>query len=304
MVDEPTPPSAPEEKPPEEGAASRRGRMIDVQGMIKQASSRVRVDQLVKQGKKYISMLSRERVDELINQSVRTIVDKYRALAAGISGVPVSQIEDESRQEFNELLQQYQEASKAKQELETSKTGLDQEIQDLRKDLERQRALADGRLSEEIEKALIIGFKEFERELERIVVGVFSRRKMIIEAENGPEAAAELAKVEEVLRRIIARLVAAERERYTTGGRDREIALLEKRIEKLHAHTSAMENALRTLSSSKLYSNQQLQNVLRQLGLAPEDKNIEKKREMLKIVLEQNLDLRRRFREMEEKQPA
>jgi len=69
--------------------------------------------------------------------------------------------------------------------------------------------------------------------------------------------------------------------------------MLEKRIEKLYAQIGAMENALKTISNSKLYSNQQIQNVLRTLGLANEDKNFEKKREMLKVVLDVNKLIRK-----------
>jgi len=60
--------------------------MIDVQGMIRQASKRVSVDRLVQQGKRYINVLSKDKIDELINQAVKNIADKYRAIAAGIAG--------------------------------------------------------------------------------------------------------------------------------------------------------------------------------------------------------------------------
>ena len=105
-------PATPDPRPPA-GA-----KMIDVKGMIRQASARVQVDQLVRQGKKYISLLSKEKMEELINQAVKNIVDKYRAMAAGVAQVPVAQIEAESKQEFNELLTQYQQTTKAKNELE------------------------------------------------------------------------------------------------------------------------------------------------------------------------------------------
>jgi hypothetical protein len=268
--------------------------MIDVQGMLRQASRRVSVDDLVKKGRKTISMLSRDKIDELINQAVKTMIDKYRAMAAGIANVPVAQIEAESKQEFNELLHQYQETAKAKTDLEMSKITLDVELEEMRKDLEKQKALAEGRLSEDAEKTLIVGFKEFERELDKQVVKVFEKRKMILEGAGQPEAVAELKQVENVIRPIIARLVAAERERFAmSGGQSREIAMLEKRIEKLYAQIAAMENALKTISNSKLYSNQQIQNLLRQLGLAQEDKNYEKKREMLKVVLDVNKLIRK-----------
>lgn len=263
-------------------------KMIDVKGMIRQASARVQVDQLVRQGKKYISLLSKEKMEELINQAVKNIVDKYRAMAAGVAQVPVAQIEAESKQEFSELLSQYQQTAKAKTDLESSKQALDAELDDLRRDLEKQKALADGRLNEEAEKALIVGFKEFERELDKQVVKVFEKRKIILQ-ESNPEGVAELKNVENAIRPIIAKLVAAERERFAmSGGQSRETLMLEKRIEKLYQQIAAMENALKTISNSKVYSNQQIQNVLRQLGLANEDKNYEKKREMLKIVLDVN----------------
>jgi hypothetical protein len=290
MADSPEMPPRPETSDPRPPGGAK---MIDVKGMIRQASARVQVDQLVKQGKKYISLLSKEKMEELINQAVKNIVDKYRAMAAGVSQVPVAQIEAESKQEFNELLSQYQQTAKAKTDLEASKQALDGELDELRKDLEKQKALADGRLNEEAEKALIVGFKEFERELDKQVVKVFEKRKVILQ-ENNPEGVAELKGVEAAIRPIIAKLVSAERERFAmSGGQSRETAMLEKRIEKLYAQIGAMENALKTISNSKLYSNQQIQNVLRQLGLANEDKNYEKKREMLKVVLDVNKLIRK-----------
>jgi hypothetical protein len=284
--------------PPESGApaapsSGSGARMIDVKGMMRQASQRVSVDQLVKQGRKTISLLSKEKMEDLINQAVKNIVDKYRAMAAGIAQVPVDQIEAESKQEFSELLTQYQQTAKAKTDLESSKQALDGELDELRKDLEKQKALADGRLSEEAEKALIVGFKEFERELDKQVVKVFEKRKIILQ-ETNPEAVAELKNVESAIRPIISRLVAAERERFAmSGGQSRETAILEKRMEKLYAQIAAMENALKTISNSKLYSNQQIQNLMRQLGLANEDKNFEKKKEMLKFVLDANKGIRK-----------
>ena len=292
----------PAEEPPAEGVAPK---MIDVQGMIRQASRQVSVDDLVKKGRKTISMLSRGKIDELINQAVKNIADKYRAIAAGIAGagaVPEQHMEVEAKAEFNELLLTYQQTAKAKTDLEQSKEALDHELDELRKDLEKQKALADGRLSEEAEKALIVGFKEFERELDKQVVKVFDKRKLILQESETPEAVAELKGVENAIRPIISRLLAAERERFQmSGGQSRETAMMEKRLEKLYAQIGALENALKTITSSKVYSNQQIQNVLRQLGLAEEDKNFEKKRDMLKIVLTANKDIRQQAKSLEEK---
>jgi len=276
--------------------------MIDVRGMIKQASTRVRVDQLVKKGTKYLSLLSKEKIDELINQAVKNIVDKYRAVAAGVGDVPTETLQGEAKQEFNELLGQYQATNKAKNELELTKQNLDKELEDLRADLAKQKEIASGKAIEQAEHALVVGFKEFERELDRIVVRVFEKRKMILEQSESPETVAELDQIREKLRKMISDLVGLERHRFALAGgdaRDMQIAMMEKRIEKLYEQIQAMENALRTISNSKLYSNQQLQNLLRQLGLVTDDKYFEKKREMLKVVLQQNLDLRKRIKELD-----
>ncbi len=279
------------------------GDRIDVRGMIKQASTRIRVDQLVKKGTKYLSLLSKRKIDELVNQSVQNIIHKHRAVA---SGVAPETLEKESKEEFNELLTEFKKTSEAKNQLAETKESLDIELTELRKELDKQKDISDGKLLEEAENALVMGFKEFEMELEKIVVGVFDRRRLIIENSDTPEAVAEMNEIQNRLQAMISKLVALERERFTVEGgysRDREIALLERRIAKLYEQIAKMEKALKTITSSKVYSNQQIQNVLRQLGLYEEDKNYEKKKEMVKVLLKQNLDLIKQFNKLDKKDP-
>ena len=69
-------------------------------------------------------------------------------------------------------------------------------------------------------------------------------------------------------------------------------------MDKLGAYVATLEAALKTLSAAKTFSNQQVQNLLRDLGLAPDDKNLEKKKEMLKVVLNTNQGIRRKAREL------
>ncbi len=266
-------------------AAGASPKMIDVQGMLRQASKRVSVEQLVQQGLKYIAVLSKEKIDELINQAVKNIADKYRSIAAGFAP---AEMEGEAKAEFNELLQTYRQSVKAKSDIEQSKEALAQELEELGR-------MADGR---DAEQALQLGFQEFERELGKQVDKVFEQRRLILQESGSPEAVEALKGVEIVLRPLIARLLKAERERFGTS---RETAMMEKRIEKLYAQIQALESALKTITSSKVYSNQQIQNILRQLGLTQEDKNYEKKREMLKVVLSANQDIRRQVRTLEEK---
>jgi chaperonin cofactor prefoldin len=84
----------------------------------------------------------------------------------------------------------------------------------------------------------------------------------------------------------------------TSGGNVLENSMLKRRIEKLIEHIATMEAALKTLSSAKVFSNQHVQNILRDLGLAPADKDFEKKKEMLRVVLNENQGIRRKAHEL------
>lgn len=278
---------------------------LDVRGMIREASRRVSVDDLVRQGRKTISVLSKEKIEEMVNQAVKTIVAKYRALAAGV--VSEEQIEKESQEEFKELYQQYQETNKAKQTLEQTASSMTVEIEDLKKELDAQKRIAEGKLSEEAEKLLIVGFKDFEHELNRIAAKVWEKRRMMLEGEGiSPEAMAEWKQIEEKLGGMIQRLVEQHRDLFFSGSgaRDRYVVLLEKRLEKMYTQLKAMEEALRAISSQKLLTNQGVQNLLRGLGLLEDDKYAEKRKGMLKIVLQQNVQLRKDLEELESKRTS
>ena len=267
---------------------------IDVQGMIRQASRRVGLDQLARQGKKYIALLSREKMADLIHQAAKTIADKYRAESGDLSAVPADRIEAESRVEFDEILRQYELTDKAKSDVEQSKQSLVEELAGLRAELGRQKG------ADRIEKRLVAGFQAFASELDRQVVQVFERRRLILAHSGSPDEGTELQEVETVLRAIIERIVAAERERFEIwGGRTREFGMLQKRIGKLQDHIVTMEAAFKTLADSKAFSNQHVQNVLRQLGLVADDKHFEKKREMLKVVLDANKEQKARAADFE-----
>ncbi len=222
---------------PRREAAGHRPGMLDVDGMIRQASTRVSVDQLVRKGKKYIQVLSREKIDELINRAVKTIVDKHRATAIHQNAVSAAKIEADSRAEFEELLLQYQQTADATRAVEHSKKTL--------------------------EEACF--------EVEPVSVCAAEPPPATANARPAPDVAA-------------------------SGGDPREIATLKKRIEKLLAHIATMEAALKMLSTAKTFSNQQVQNVLRDLGLAQDDRHFERKKEMLKVVLDENQGIRKAAR--------
>src|SRR5690348_412777 len=85
---------------------TRTRRVLDINGLIQQASTKVPFGRLLKMRKKAVHLLSRGKIDDLINRAVRNIVDRYKGERNFLS-VPQSQIEAETRQEFDQLLSAY-----------------------------------------------------------------------------------------------------------------------------------------------------------------------------------------------------
>jgi hypothetical protein len=60
-----------------------------------------------------------------------------------------------------------------------------------------------------------------------------------------------------------------------------------------------MEEAIKAIAAQKLITNVQMRTLLQSFGILEDDPFAEKKREMLKVVLEQNIELRRQLQELE-----
>jgi hypothetical protein len=271
--------------------------LIDVRRALLQSSSRVQVAQLAKQGRKTISLLSKERIADLIDHALRQLVERYRTVAAPPVPVDPKTAEDNVK----ELLQQFQETAQARADLEVSRQVIHDELDVLRRQIAEEKAAAEGRLEEQLENTRLLGSPEFDRHLASIVSRVFENRRTAVAATETPEALDDLKRLQPPLEEIVLRVVREERSKYRARrGMDvRETTLLEKRIEKLYSQLAALENALKMISSSKLQNNQQVLNALRQLGLLNEDKYFEKKKEMLKIVLDTNKGIRKDAHDLE-----
>jgi len=268
-------------------------RMIDVRHALLQSSSRVQVAQLAKQGKKTISLLSKERMADLINQALHRLIERYRAV-----GQELPPAKDPS---VRELAQQFQATAQARTDLEVSRQVIHDELDVLRKQIAEEKALAEGRLEADVDRAHLLGSSEFDRHLKTILARVFENHRTTLAPTASPDALKELDALHSPVEDLVLRVVREEREKHRarTGGGSKHLSMLEKRIEKLYSQLGALENALKMISSSKLANNQQLQNALRQLGLLNEDKYFEKKREMLKFVLDTNKVIRKDAKDLE-----
>lgn len=92
---------------PEEDPALATGthRVVDINSMLVQASTRVSVGRLRRMGKKVVSLLSRKKVDDLVNQAIRRFVERPRQGTTGAT--PPAEMHTEIREEFDTLLSQY-----------------------------------------------------------------------------------------------------------------------------------------------------------------------------------------------------
>ena len=282
-------------------AAADNPRLIDVRHALLASSSRVQVAQLAKQGKKTISLLSKERMSELINQAVRQLVDRFRDAAAGAAPVIAPSNDQSAVEKLQELIQDYEETSKAKADLEVSRQVLHEELEEIRKHIAIEKAKAEGLIEEDLDHVQFLGTADFDRQLNAIIGDVFESRKTAYASSQPPEALKELQQLQPPLHDLVFRLVKEQRARFRvrTGANSRDISMLEKRIEKLYSQLGDLENALKLISSSKVQSNQAVINALRQLGLINDYKYFEKKREMLKFVLDTNKDIRKTAKDLE-----
>lgn len=273
-------------------------RPIDLGSALLASSNRLSLDQLVRQGRQTVSLLSKERMGELINRAVRELIEYHRAEAKKrkTAEAPPQKSAYESLQE---LLQQVSRTNQAKAELESSRKSLLSDLDDLRKDLAREKARAEEDPLEALGRSAYLGVADFDREITGILNRVCENRL----PPPGPDRPAALVRewgqVEKLLRQRVFAVVQEERARYRNPARDnKELWRMEKRVEKLYSEIDALENALRLITNSKV-NNPLIQKALRELGLLTEDKNSEKKREMLKVVLEGNQQIRKTCRDLE-----
>jgi hypothetical protein len=275
-------------------------RLIDVRRALLASSSRVQVAQLARQGKKTISLLSKDRMAELINQSVRQLVGRFRDVAAGATPTIAPSSDRSAVEKLQELLQDYEETSKARADLEVTRQLLHEELDDVRKHIAYEKSRAEGLIEEDLTHAQFLGTADFDREMKTIIARVFDTQKASLAEAESPEALKALGQLHPRIEALVFKVVQEQRARFRvrTGSEGKQIALLEKRVEKLYTQLAALENALEMISSSK-QSSQAVLNALRQLGLVNEDKYFEKKKEMLKFVLDTNKDIRKTARDLE-----
>jgi hypothetical protein len=175
-----SPSTSPAQAIPSRAAMPLPERQVDVPGMLRQASTPVKVDHLLRSGKRDIHLISRDRIAELFRRAIASIVEKCRAAGAAADPAMLARLEADSKEELDDLVGQQRSTEQASEEFAFSQRALRAELGRMRADLAEQRAFADGRLPEEVERAMVEKrFETLSRHLEameRALGSLFSSR--------------------------------------------------------------------------------------------------------------------------------
>jgi len=90
---------------------------IDVQGMLRRASNRVRLRSLLQQGDRNLHVLSRSLLDKLITQAITETIHRLRDEGAMTLALTESRLASESRKELNAILAKIREGGSADEEV-------------------------------------------------------------------------------------------------------------------------------------------------------------------------------------------
>jgi hypothetical protein len=261
------------------------------------ASRPLPLTQLTREGRRSLAIVSKARIVELINRAVLDLVGRLRAEddRRRKRREKVDAEAEETRSFFErlaELAREVERTGRAREELESARHSLLAEIDDLREEIVRQKALAAEKREDALDRSPYLGAPDVDRELAAMVAQTCRDRA-------SGATANEAARLEPLLRDLVLRVAREERALLRPGAAaDRALWRTEKRIEKLYTQLDAMERALRLVSGAKVQNHPLVQSALRELGLVSDDKYREKKREMLKVVLDTNREIRRRHRDL------
>jgi predicted RNase H-like nuclease (RuvC/YqgF family) len=275
-------------------------RSIDVRRVIAAASHRATLDQLTSQGRTTVSLLSKARMGELIDRAIRDLVEHYRDEARNRKTRPEEPLEKSAYESLQELIKEVESANQAKAELEGSRQSLLSELGELRDALAREKRRAEEEHEDALDRSPFLGVADFDRHLAAVITRVCEAQIPPPDVEKPPGFLKEWGQIEKLVRQSVLAVVKEERARYRAPARDnKELWKMERRVEKLYTELDALEHAIKLISNSKVPNNAAVQNALRELGILVEDKNYEKKKEMLKFVLDTNQQIRKSSRELE-----
>jgi hypothetical protein len=228
------------------------------------------VDQLKKRGVKNVNVVGLDRIVQLIEEAVHRSL-KHRLLVGDRMAVA-----DATKEEFLRLLRTNEELQQHKARAEEEAESLRLELTRLRQDLAAKLAMAEASQRAD--------YVEQDQRISELIGAAI--------ADAGGGDALESRVLE-----LVMHVVQSERrvsEAAQEAVRDRDVSLLQRRIEKLSSSLESTERQLREVSSRKEVDSG-IASVYREVqGLSEEDNQFGKKKELMAGIFAANLQLQRK----------
>lgn len=228
------------------------------------------VDQLKKRGVKNVNVVGLDRIVQLIEEAVHRSL-KHRLLVGDRMAVA-----DATKEEFLRLLRTNEELQQHKARAEEEAESLRLELTRLRQDLAAKLAMAEASQRADYVK---------QDEAIKDLIGA-----ALAEAGGGDV-------LESRVLELVMHVVQSERrvsEAAQEAARDRDVSLLQRRIEKLSSSLESTERQLREVSSRKEVDSG-IASVYREVqGLSEEDNQFGKKKELMAGIFAANLQLQKK----------
>jgi hypothetical protein len=251
---------------------------------VRQMAYRTSVDSLKKRGVEKVSVLGMDRIIALIEAAV------HNSLRSRLVTMEREAIADATKAEFMRLLRSNEDLLRQKSEVERQKERAEAEVDELRRELARQRQQLELRL----EQSALEVANRYEGENASIANKVAEVMRSL--AGTGGVALQDAeARVIELVMDVVGG-ERAEAEQARAALRDREIDLLQRRINKLNESLALTEHKLQTVAAMKDID-EGISSVYRDVqGLDTRDARAGKKKELMAEIFKANLQLQRKER--------
>jgi len=249
---------------------------------IKQLAFRTSVDRLKKQGVTQVNVLGLDRIAALIEAAV------HRSLKSRLVGADREVVADATKAEFLRLLRSNEDLLREKSEVERMRERAEEELDALRRDLAQQQSALKLKL-ERLDPAAAGRWHGEDGAIAGKVAAIVQAL-----ANGGPTSADD---VQRRLTELVMDVVSDERRDAEAARQaliDRDVAAMQRRIEKLTGSLSLTEHKLQQLSAQHSLDSG-ISSIYREVqGLAPDDERAETKKGMMAAILEANLRLQKR----------
>jgi hypothetical protein len=284
---------APPPVPPPGAAPPGRRPLINVREVINKSARQVSLWDLASEGKKSIKVVNLKKINETLGRAIERTLLKYEKQ---IGHALRRQIEREASKNFLELMDLHK---KVVEDKDQYRQKMEEEVARLRDELQHHQGSLDQEKTRKLERHVFMlsdaGYRDLEKQMRRILASFMDEERRLQVAESGPGVLKGLNEIEKSLSEALHRIVEEERRREIAEQervRTQERELLERRLAKLQEALTLREKALEEMAKLKegdpgiasIYKSVQ--------GLADHESNKEKKKEMLRIIFEKNVELR------------